>query len=92
MTGKEDISVYIGIVATFLLVGLTVWEAVVILSSPILVEGTSGLCNDQEASKNHFPADPEPTSESCEFPVKPRHGAVSRCHRTVTQEPEQGRG
>lgn len=27
VTGKEDISVYIGIVATFLLVGLTVWEA-----------------------------------------------------------------
>lgn len=29
MTGIEDISVYIGIVATFLLIGLTVWEAVV---------------------------------------------------------------
>jgi quinol-cytochrome oxidoreductase complex cytochrome b subunit len=29
LTGNEDISVYIGIVATFLLVGLTVWEAVV---------------------------------------------------------------
>ena len=29
VTGKEDISVYIGIVATFLLVGLTVWEAAV---------------------------------------------------------------
>ena len=29
VTGKEEISVYIGIVATFLLVGLTVWEAVV---------------------------------------------------------------
>ena len=28
ITKKEDISVYIGIVATFLLVGLTVWEAV----------------------------------------------------------------
>lgn len=28
-TGKEDISIYIGIVATFLLVGLTVWEAAV---------------------------------------------------------------
>lgn len=28
-TGNEDISVYIGIVATFLLVGLTVWEAAV---------------------------------------------------------------
>ncbi|MCG8450077.1 MAG: cytochrome bc complex cytochrome b subunit [Pirellulales bacterium] len=28
-TGKEEISVYIGIVATFLLVGLTVWEAAV---------------------------------------------------------------
>jgi quinol-cytochrome oxidoreductase complex cytochrome b subunit len=29
LTGIEEISVYIGIVATFLLVGLTVWEAVV---------------------------------------------------------------
>ncbi|MCA9149901.1 MAG: cytochrome bc complex cytochrome b subunit [Planctomycetales bacterium] len=29
LTRNEDISVYIGIVATFLLVGLTVWEAVV---------------------------------------------------------------
>ena len=29
LTGNEDISVYIGILATFLLVGLTVWEAVV---------------------------------------------------------------
>lgn len=29
ITGKEEISVYIGIVATLLLVGLTVWEAVV---------------------------------------------------------------
>ena len=29
VTGKEDISVWIGIVATFLLVGLTIWEAVV---------------------------------------------------------------
>ena len=29
VTGNEDISVYIGIVATFLLVGLTVWEAAV---------------------------------------------------------------
>jgi len=29
VTKNEDISVYIGIVATFLLVGLTVWEAVV---------------------------------------------------------------
>ncbi len=29
LTKNEDISVYIGIVATFLLVGLTVWEAVV---------------------------------------------------------------
>lgn len=29
ITRNEDISVYIGIVATFLLVGLTVWEAVV---------------------------------------------------------------
>ena len=28
LTGNEDISVYIGIVATFLLIGLTVWEAV----------------------------------------------------------------
>ena len=28
-TGNKDISVYIGIVATFLLIGLTVWEAVV---------------------------------------------------------------
>lgn len=28
ITGREEISVYIGIVATFLLVGLTVWEAV----------------------------------------------------------------
>jgi quinol-cytochrome oxidoreductase complex cytochrome b subunit len=27
-TGQEEISVYIGIVATFLLIGLTVWEAV----------------------------------------------------------------
>ncbi|MEZ6123543.1 MAG: cytochrome bc complex cytochrome b subunit [Planctomycetaceae bacterium] len=27
LTGNEDISVYIGIVATFLLIGLTVWEA-----------------------------------------------------------------
>ncbi len=29
ITGKEEVSVYIGIVATLLLVGLTVWEAVV---------------------------------------------------------------
>ena len=29
LTGSEDISVYIGILATFLLVGLTVWEAAV---------------------------------------------------------------
>ena len=29
ITGKEDVSVYIGIVATLLLIGLTVWEAVV---------------------------------------------------------------
>jgi quinol-cytochrome oxidoreductase complex cytochrome b subunit len=29
VTGKEDISVYIGIAATFVLVGLTVWEAAV---------------------------------------------------------------
>lgn len=29
VTGNEDISVYVGIVATFLLIGLTVWEAVV---------------------------------------------------------------
>ena len=29
VTKNEDISVYVGIVATFLLVGLTVWEAVV---------------------------------------------------------------
>ncbi len=29
LTGNKDISVYIGIVATFLLIGLTVWEAVV---------------------------------------------------------------
>ncbi len=29
VTGKKEISVYIGIVATFLLVGLTVWEAAV---------------------------------------------------------------
>jgi quinol-cytochrome oxidoreductase complex cytochrome b subunit len=29
ITGVEDISVYIGIVATFLLIGLTVWEAAV---------------------------------------------------------------
>ncbi len=29
VTGNEDISIYIGIVATFLLVGLTVWEAAV---------------------------------------------------------------
>ncbi|MBM3997959.1 MAG: cytochrome bc complex cytochrome b subunit [Planctomycetes bacterium] len=29
LTGSDDASVYIGIVATFLLVGLTVWEAVV---------------------------------------------------------------
>lgn len=29
ITGIEDISVYIGVVATFLLIGLTVWEAVV---------------------------------------------------------------
>lgn len=29
VTGKEDISIYIGILATFLLVGLTVWEAAV---------------------------------------------------------------
>jgi cytochrome b6 len=29
LTGIEEISVYIGIVATFLLIGLTVWEAVV---------------------------------------------------------------
>ena len=28
-TGIEDISVYVGIVATFLLIGLTVWEAAV---------------------------------------------------------------
>ena len=28
ITGNDDISVYIGIVATFLLIGLTVWEAV----------------------------------------------------------------
>ncbi len=28
LTGKKEISVYIGIVATFLLIGLTVWEAV----------------------------------------------------------------
>ena len=27
ITGIEEISVYIGIVATFLLIGLTVWEA-----------------------------------------------------------------
>lgn len=29
VTGKEDISVYVGMVATFLLIGLTVWEAAV---------------------------------------------------------------
>lgn len=29
ITGNDDISVYIGIVATFLLIGLTVWEAAV---------------------------------------------------------------
>ena len=29
ITGNKDISVYIGIVATLLLVGLTVWEAAV---------------------------------------------------------------
>lgn len=29
LTGKEEISVWIGIVATFLLIGLTVWEAIV---------------------------------------------------------------
>ena len=29
LTGKKEISVYIGIVAAFLLIGLTVWEAVV---------------------------------------------------------------
>jgi quinol-cytochrome oxidoreductase complex cytochrome b subunit len=29
MTGVEEISVYVGIVATFLLIGLTVWEAAV---------------------------------------------------------------
>jgi quinol-cytochrome oxidoreductase complex cytochrome b subunit len=29
ITGNEDISVYVGIVATFLLIGLTMWEAVV---------------------------------------------------------------
>ena len=29
ITGNEEISVYIGIVATFLLIGLTVWEAAV---------------------------------------------------------------
>lgn len=29
LTGNEDISIYIGIIATFLLIGLTVWEAVV---------------------------------------------------------------
>ena len=29
VTGVEDISVYVGIVATFLLIGLTVWEAAV---------------------------------------------------------------
>ena len=29
ITGIEEVSVYIGIVATFLLIGLTVWEAVV---------------------------------------------------------------
>ncbi len=29
ITGNEDISVYVGIIATFLLIGLTVWEAVV---------------------------------------------------------------
>lgn len=29
LTGNEDVSIYIGIVATFLLIGLTVWEAVV---------------------------------------------------------------
>ncbi|MCA9056440.1 MAG: cytochrome bc complex cytochrome b subunit, partial [Planctomycetaceae bacterium] len=29
VTGMEDISVYVGIVATFLLIGLTVWEAAV---------------------------------------------------------------
>ena len=28
VTGVKEISVYVGIVATFLLVGLTVWEAV----------------------------------------------------------------
>ncbi len=29
VTGKQEISVYIGILATFLLIGLTIWEAVV---------------------------------------------------------------
>ena len=29
LTRNEDASVYVGIVATFLLIGLTVWEAVV---------------------------------------------------------------
>jgi ubiquinol-cytochrome c reductase cytochrome b subunit/cytochrome b6 len=29
ITGLEEISVYIGILATFLLIGLTVWEAAV---------------------------------------------------------------
>ncbi|MGE0760538.1 MAG: cytochrome bc complex cytochrome b subunit [Pirellulaceae bacterium] len=29
LTGNEDISVYIGIIATFLLIGMTVWEAAV---------------------------------------------------------------
>lgn len=28
VTGIKEISVYVGIVATFLLIGLTVWEAV----------------------------------------------------------------
>ena len=30
LTGNQDISIYIGIVATFLLIGLTVWEALVV--------------------------------------------------------------
>ena len=29
LTGHEEVSVWLGIVATFLLIGLTVWEAVV---------------------------------------------------------------
>jgi quinol-cytochrome oxidoreductase complex cytochrome b subunit len=29
ITGNEEISVYVGIIATFLLIGLTVWEAAV---------------------------------------------------------------